>query len=191
MTSLILASNSPRRKELLHGAGFNFETIVSNFEEVNAFKSSRYCALLNAEGKAKDVFNKLLSVKHEDFCIISADTVVDLNGKILGKPKSEEEAVEMLNALSNNTHMVITAFCIVSKTDFLLKAEESLVLFNNLSKEEIYSYVKTGKPFDKAGAYGVQDGFNLVKEVRGSFSNVVGLPIETVSFILTERFKVR
>lgn len=186
---LILASNSPRRKEILSQHGFNFDIVVSNFNETESGISAKELAKNNAVGKAKEVYFRLQSQGEKDFCVLSADTIVYFNGKILGKPKSKEQAIEMLSSLSNNTHTVITGYSIISENSIKSGIEETEVVFNNLSKKEILEYVETGKPMDKAGAYGIQDGYNLVKELKGSFYNVVGLPIETVSPILANILK--
>jgi septum formation protein len=187
---LILASNSPRRKEILTEYGFNFKINVSEFCETMGGESPESIAEDNAVGKAKEVFYRLEKEGKTDFCVLSADTIVCFNGRILGKPKSTEQAVEMLTCLSSNTHKVITGYAIISKNNFISGAEKTEVVFNSLTEKEILSYVSTGKPMDKAGAYGVQDGFNLVKSINGSYFNVVGLPIETLAPILTEKFNV-
>ena len=172
---LILASNSPRRKQLLTEYGFDFSVVGSNFEEQTLNLSPEQTVKVNALGKAKDVFEKL---GQKDVVVLGSDTVVELNGEILGKPQSEQDAVRMLENLSGKTHSVWTGVAIVYKKEKLVFAEQTKVIFNTLSKELIANYVKSGKPLDKAGAYGIQDGYELVERFDGSFNNVVGLPIE-------------
>lgn len=174
---LILASGSPRRKDLLKEYGFNFTVIPSAFDESNLLLSPELTAKSNALGKAKDVFNTICD---NDAVILGADTIVVLDGKILGKPTSPLHAKSMLKSLSNKTHLVITGYAIV-KNDFeFTDAVITEVTFNNLTDDLIDNYVATGSPMDKAGAYGIQDGFDLVKTINGSYNNVVGLPIEII-----------
>lgn len=172
---LILASNSPRRKQLLTEYGFNFKVIPSSFEEINAFSSPIDLAKNNALGKATEVFTQ-----NPESVVLGADTIVVLDNKVLGKPKDELQAKSMLNSLSNKTHLVITGYAILSKGVKIVDSVITKVVFNDLSNALINEYVKTGSPLDKAGAYGIQDGFSLVKSIDGSFNNVVGLPIEII-----------
>ena len=186
MKKLVLASASPRRKDLLTEFGFDFKVIVSNYEEreVKGFLPKDLVVSF-AKGKAKSVFNfdedKLNSV------VLGADTIVVLDNKILGKPKDEKDAISTLKSLSNKTHSVITGYSIISSAGEINGFIESKVTFNDLSEELILEYVKTGKPLDKAGSYGIQDGYNLVKEVKGSKNNVIGLPIELIKDKLLEK----
>lgn len=176
---LILASKSPRRKQLLEKLGVEFKIIESDFDESSIPLSSpeTYTQTL-ALNKAKSVYEKFGGT------VIGADTVVYFNGKIIGKPSSESDAVNTLNSLSNKTHEVITGYAVITKEKTILGYEKSTVLFNDLSLDLINSYVNTGLPLDKAGSYGVQDGFPIVKEITGSYDNVVGLPTEKISQIL-------
>lgn len=186
MKKLILASNSPRRKELLTAYGFEFTVLGSNFNEKTLNLSPEQTVKLNAEGKALDVYQK---EKDEKIVVLGADTVVEFNGEILGKPKDEAHAREMLSNLSGKTHSVWTGYCIISARNRLVSAVQTKVTFNELSKELIEEYILTGKPMDKAGAYGIQDGFDLVKAFDGSFNNVVGLPVEIFKEKLDEVLK--
>ncbi len=173
---LILASNSPRRREILAKFGYDFEVVVSDFDEgtgVNPADS----AMKNAEGKAVDVFNKL---NDDDAVVLGADTVVHFKGEILGKPKSPEDAVNTLKRLSGNSHEVITGYCICSKKQVFTSCTKTDVIFNKLSKALIDRYVQSGSPMDKAGSYGIQDGYPLVESYVGSINNIIGLPIEDV-----------
>ena len=178
---IILASNSPRRKQLLEDAGFDFTIIPSNFiEGENPGLSPEKYAEFLAENKAKTVLEA-----NADAVVIGADTIVVLNGEILGKPTSPENAVEMLEKLSNKTHSVITGYAIVSKDKTVSGYDITKVTFNNLTKEFIAKYVASGSPMDKAGAYGIQDG-DLVKEILGDYNNVVGLPVYKIKKVLAE-----
>ena len=178
---LILASNSPRRKELLKELGYSFKVIPSSVEEIASLENGVYSyveqlALL----KATDVYNKHKNV------VLGADTIVYFDGKIMGKPNSYDDAIDMLTRLSNNVHEVITGFAVITKNKKIIGNVVSKVTFNALTKNDIKYYVDNFKPFDKAGSYGVQDGFPLVKQVDGSYNNVVGLPTEKINEILKE-----
>lgn len=174
---LILASGSPRRKDLLKEYGFDFTVIPSAFEESNLLLSPELTAKSNALGKAKDVFSTLCD---DGTVVLGADTIVVLDNKILGKPLNTDQAKSMLKNLSDKTHLVITGYAIVKKDYVLTDAVITKVTFNPLTDELIDKYVATGSPMDKAGAYGIQDGFNLVKDINGSYNNVVGLPVEII-----------
>lgn len=183
---LILASNSPRRREILKDAGFDFEVIVSDFEEKDVALSPIETAINNALGKAQATFDNL---GNKNAVVLGADTVVFYNNTLLGKPKDSEDAVKMLKTLSGNTHTVVTGYAIITQNGTLSGFSESKVTFNKLKKEQIDKYVKSGKPLDKAGAYGIQDGYDLVKNFEGSLNNVIGLPIEQIAPILKEKLK--
>ena len=178
---LILASNSPRRKELLSRDGFTFTTMKSYAKEVVDSDPVK-TASKNAELKAEDVFNSL--TYKDDACVLSADTVVYLDGEILGKPKDEKDAFNMLKKLSGKTHLVITGFCIKTEKQNFSAAVQSAVSFNELSDEFIEEYIKTGSPLDKAGAYGIQDANGMVKAFYGSYDNIMGLPTEAIEPLL-------
>lgn len=180
---LILASASPRRKDLLSKFGYSFTVIPSNFSETNLSLSPILTAKANAFGKAKEVFDMLCD---EKIVVLGADTVVSIDNEILGKPVDDTHAKAMLKKLSGKTHLVITGYSLVSKNIAFTDFVSTSVTFNPLSDTTIDDYIKTGSPFDKAGAYGIQDGFNLVKEINGSFNNVVGLPIEIIKDKLNE-----
>lgn len=171
---LILASNSPRRKELLLKAGVEFTVISSSFSETDK-KDGIETAVENAFGKAFSVYEQ-----NKDAVVLGADTVVILNGKILGKPKDEQDAFNTLKTLSGKTHYVVTGYAIISENFIEKGYEKTAVTFNKLSDKLITEYVNTGLPLDKAGSYGIQDGFNLVKNYDGSFTNIVGLPVEKI-----------
>ena len=174
MKNLILASASPRRKELLEEYGFEYEIVKSNFTEVT-YSSPKKTVLSNALGKAKEVYSRL---KNENALVLGADTIVVFNKEILGKPKNEEDAFNMLKKLSGKAHQVITAYAFCYNKKTIVKSVKSKVVFNALTDEFIKEYISSGSPLDKAGAYGVQDNNGVVKKVKGSLNNVIGLPIE-------------
>ncbi len=180
MKKLILASNSPRRRELLAQLISGFEVVPSSFEENQEGLSAYKTALAFATGKAREVFSR-----YQDAFVLGADTVVAQSGVILGKPKDERDAHAMLALLSGKTHSVYTGVCLVGK-DFVRKeVVETLVTCRTLTEREIQAYIESGSPMDKAGAYGIQDGV-LVQSYEGSYTNVVGLPLETVRSFLKE-----
>jgi septum formation protein len=183
---LILASKSPRRSQLLEQAGLTFSVIPSNFEESTVAMSdpNSYVTAL-AESKALDI-----SQKHPASWVIGADTVVLIDGIILGKPASRGEARDMLQRLSGKTHQVVTGYCICCKktSRFFSETVRTDVQFKKLSAAEIEWYIHTDEPFDKAGAYAIQGiGTFLVKSINGSYTNVVGLPVcEIIDFLIKE-----
>lgn len=178
---IILASASPRRRELL-------SQIISTFSVIPAVGEERadkhlppkeYVAALAGQ-KCDEVF-----ASHPNAVVIGCDTVVVYNGKILGKPKDENDAIQTLTCLSGNEHEVLTGVCVQAKGKRLVKVDQTKVIFNKLDKGFISDYVASGSPMDKAGSYGIQDG-GLVKEICGSYTNVVGLPIELLKSMLGE-----
>ncbi len=178
---LILASNSPRRRQILTENGFNFTVVPSNVDEPKNVDMApdRYAEFL-AELKATDVYSKNGNV------VLGADTIVYLDGIILGKPKDKQNAVDTLKLLSGKTHIVCTGFAIISKDKKIIANEKTFVTFNSLTDEIINDYVNSGLCMDKAGSYGIQDGYPLVKEIKGDYQNVVGLPISKIKGILKE-----
>ncbi len=179
--NIILASNSPRRKELLTKAGLKFSVIPST-EDENIDKNLppiKYAETLSYL-KAKSVFEK-----HKNI-VIGADTIVVLDNKIIGKPKDEKDAYLILKSLSNNTHKVITAYTIISENKVITSHEVTFVNFNLLSDDLIIDYIKKIKPYDKAGSYGIQDGYPLVKSYDGDYDNIVGLPTKKIIELLKE-----
>ena len=176
---IILASNSPRRKELLKSAGVEFEVIVSDInEDVHICDDPKRMVLDLAKAKAEAVKSKINS----DAVIIGADTVVYLD-EIFGKPSSKNEAMMMLERLSGRKHSVYTGICICDtyENKYIGKAVETIVEFREITKDEIIEYVDTGEPYDKAGAYAIQGGAaKFVRSVCGDYNNVVGLPLAEV-----------
>jgi septum formation protein len=177
-STLILASGSPRRRELLTRAHIDFEVIQSGLEEVRtAEESAREYALRMALEKALAV-----SQRHPDRSVLGADTVVECDGEILEKPSDAPDATRMLTALSGRTHTVVTAFAIAANGKIVAsEAVASRVTFRPLMPQEIATYIETGEPFDKAGAYGIQGiGGGFISHVDGSRDNVMGLPTDAV-----------
>ena len=179
---LLLASISPRRKELL-GSLCEFEIEPSRFDET-AEGSAEEVVLQNARGKAQEVLSRF-----PDCRVLGADTVVSLDNMILGKPKDSEDAKRMLRMLSGRVHSVFTGVCLVDACGAVEKVVETKVLFKTLSENLIENYVLSGTPLDKAGAYGIQDGM-VVESIEGSYSNVMGLPIEAVREMLSYKERV-
>ena len=184
--SLILASASPRRKYLLEQAGLTFSVIPSSVDEdsIPVTKPEHYVKVL-AEAKAGDV-----AEEHPACWVIGADTIVLIDGKILGKPGSRDDARGMLNRLSGKSHFVYTGYsiCCREKERAFSETVQTEVVFKELSEEEIEWYVHTKEPFDKAGAYAIQGlGTFLVRRVNGSYTNVVGLPVcEVIEHLIQE-----
>lgn len=177
---IILASASPRRRELLSEITPRFEVVPSAAEENIQCREPETLVKRLAELKASSVF-----AKHGDCLVIGADTVVAFDGEVLGKPRDAADAKDMLRRLSGNTHTVITGVCVMTKDISLTFAEKSFVRFKRLSDRQIDDYIATGSPLDKAGAYGIQDS-GFAERVEGSVKNVVGLPIERLAVILKE-----
>jgi septum formation protein len=181
--NIILASASPRRQELLRQIGVKFEVVPSCVsEDFDITLPPREVARILAERKAG-----VVAQIRPEALVIGADTVVHLDGNILGKPDSPEKAVQMLRQLSGRTHQVITgvAFRCIERGIWELLEVTSEVTFGVLSEDLISRYVKTGEPLDKAGAYGIQGmGAVLVESIQGSYSNIVGLPLFEVARVL-------
>mgnify|MGYP001393977904 CR=1 FL=1 len=176
---IVLASGSPRRKELLQGLGLDLTIQPSTLDEPlpEDDESPQEYALRMAEMKTRDVANQ-----HPDVTVIGADTIVVLNDRIMGKPHNEEDALNMLKALAGEKHQVITAFCIIlDNSKAVTQAVVTDVYMRESSDKELLGYIATGEPVDKAGAYAIQGiGTFLVKDIKGSYTNVVGLPLTEV-----------
>ncbi|MBL6448953.1 septum formation protein Maf [Fulvivirga sp. 29W222] len=175
---LILASNSPRRQELLRHAGFEFKVRTKEVDE-------SYPEGTPPEEVAKYLASKkgaAYKIDHQNEVLLTADTIVKLNDEILGKPQNYEDAKRMLTALSGKKHEVITGVCIKSKEKEVTLDDTTLVYFKSLTEEEIDYYITNYSPYDKAGAYGIQEWIGMVgiDKIEGSFFNVVGLPVHKV-----------
>lgn len=184
MNKIILASASPRRRELLQQLGLEFEIRPSEAQEKTKSKEPSQIVIELSEIKAQDIYERLSEEERASYMVIGADTVVALNDRIMGKPKDYKEAVQMLLNLQGNTHQVYTGVTLLlrkgpgkvpSKISFYEKTDVTMYPVN---REEIEVYVSTGEPMDKAGAYGIQGrGAAFIKEIHGDYNNVVGLPI--------------
>lgn len=187
METLILASSSPRRIEILKKYNIEFISLKSKIiEKINANEKAEVLAMGLAFQKALDVGRT-----YPDKLVIGADTLVVYKNKILGKPKTPDDALETLNLLNGNTHKVITGISLVqlNKGIKVLDYDLTKVKFRQLHKDYLIKYVKTGEPMDKAGAYGIQDyGALLVESIEGSYLNVVGLPLVKLDNLLMKYF---
>ena len=175
---ITLASNSPRRHELLKGLGIDFTIkTLENVDESYPLTLAPVDVAQHIAQKKADAYKELIG---EDELLITADTVVVANDEILGKPKDRVDAQRMLSLLSGITHEVVTGVCIVTKEKTILFDSKTEVTFSKLSESEINYYIDTFAPYDKAGAYGIQEwiGFVAVESMAGSYFNVMGLPIQ-------------
>ena len=175
--NLLLASNSPRRKELLTQLGYQFDIVMIDVDESypSDLKPDEIAEYVSAKkAKAFDV--------NENEILLTSDTIVALDQKILLKPKDENEAFEMIKSLSGKVHQVYTAFTLKAVDSEISKTSKTDVEFSEISDEEIKFYIKTYKPFDKAGSYGIQEwlGMTKIKNIFGSFYSVMGLPVDLV-----------
>ena len=181
MRRFILASASPRRKEILEKAGYSFEIIVSDADEnITEDLSPEKTVEVLAERKALSVWES-----NKDSVVFGCDTVVAIDGRILGKPTDDEDAFNMLKMLSGRTHTVSTGVCICSEDKTEVFSNTTQVEFYPLSDETIRSYIASGEGKDKAGSYGIQGyGCVLVKEIKGDYFSVMGLPVSQSSRVL-------
>lgn len=173
---IILASRSPRRQQLLKELGLNFDVVIKEYSETYPENlNGEEIALFVAQQKAEVFKNKI----SENEIVITADTIVWCNSRVLGKPIDDEDAKRMLREISGNTHEVITGVCILSSLNERVFSVSTKVTFELFSEEEINYYIKEFKPFDKAGAYGIQEwiGIAACSHIEGSYFNVVGLPV--------------
>ncbi|MGL5261170.1 MAG: Maf-like protein [Bacteroides sp.] len=175
---VILASNSPRRQELMQGLGLNFE--VKTLSDIDESYPADLAAAKVAGFIAQRKADAYASIVQEKELIITADTVVVLGKRVLGKPQDRGEAIAMLRALSGQVHQVVTGVCLLTQAGRKVFDALTQVRFAPLSEEEISYYVDNFQPYDKAGAYGVQEwiGYIGVEEIQGSYYNVMGLPIQ-------------
>lgn len=184
---IILASGSPRRQQFFKEFDFNFEIRLKEIEEVypdhlKAEEITNYLSELKANAFDESLAN--------DELLITSDTIVWHNNKALGKPKDYDDAFQILKSLSNSTHEVITSVCFktIEKSEVIHEATK--VTFSHLTDDQVHYYLKNYQPFDKAGAYGIQDWIGLIgiSKIEGSYTNVVGLPTEKVYNYLTKNF---
>jgi len=205
---IILASASPRRKEIMKQMGIPYQVIVAGVEEtvsetepskmVQALASlkteavlSKYMGLDGNNGANKDNKDVIGNTEQKNFIIIGADTMVFYNGHALGKPRDEADAFRMLRMLAGNSHEVISGVSIIindSRQERLSFAVTTKVMMQNLSDEQIKDYIATGEPMDKAGAYAIQGKFGIyIREIKGDYYNVVGFPISKIYEVLLDR----
>lgn len=175
MQSIILGSQSPRRQSLIRELGFPFEVIVRPTAETIP---PNLLPIAVVEAIAREKAEAFADLAH-DYIIITADTIVVCEEQILGKPQDEAEAFQMLSMLSNKAHEVMTGVCIYKEGKIHSFVETTKVYFRALTDAEIWHYIKEHKPFDKAGAYGVQEGIGVIgiTKIEGDFYNVMGLPV--------------
>lgn len=184
----LLASKSPRRKEMMNQISSSFLTFSPDIDESvsldlkDPIKIVKDISLRKAK-KAKE--------EYKDLVIIAADTIVVFDNKIYGKPKDEEDAKKILRELSGNTHEVITAYTLIKDEKIITNTVTSKVIFNDLSDELINGYVKSGSPLDKAGAYGIQDNdiFPIIKSYVGSYDNIKGFPVTEIQLDINKLLK--
>ncbi|RTY96645.1 septum formation protein Maf [Flavobacterium sp. GSN2] len=183
--TLILASGSPRRQQFFKDLDLDFEIRLKEIEEIyppelKAYEITNYLAELKASAFDGELQSNEI--------LITSDTIVWHNNKALGKPKDEQDAFEILKSLSNATHQVITSVCFKTNEKVVLLHEITKVTFNTLSEESIRYYIENYKPYDKAGAYGIQEwiGFIGVSKIEGSYANVMGMPTDKVYDYLTK-----
>lgn len=188
MKKIILASSSPRRRDLLTMVGADLEVIPSDCDEKISADSPEELVLKLSERKCKDVAGRV----SEDCLVVGADTVVVYDGQILGKPEDGTDALNMLKRLNGNTHVVYTGVTVIDPSDGhkAVFAEHTLVTMYNVSDEDLRKYVETEEPLDKAGAYGIQGkGAFLVEKIDGDYYTVVGLPVAKLLKVIREEFK--
>ncbi len=186
MKEIILASASPRRQQLLNQIGIKFDVIPSSIEEVMDKRLEPHkVAMSLASQKCEDIASKI----DRDCIIIAADTIVVKDGNLLGKPKDELEAFNMLKSLNNGWHEVVTGLCLYNSSGkkYMRDYEVTKVKMALNSDDFIKAYIRTGEPFDKAGAYGIQGyGSLIVEKIDGDYFNVMGLPVFRLSCMLRE-----
>lgn len=186
MKNIVLASTSPRRQELMENIGLLFDICAPDYDENILNKSFSY-----------DLIEDIASKKGESVAckcnfpalVVSADTVVIFNNIVLGKPKDFDDAFKMLKLLNGQTHKVVTAVCIIDteKNKKIIKSETSEVTFNHLNEEDLKNYIYDFQPYDKAGSYGIQElPEKFIREIKGEYDNIVGLPIKTLINLMTE-----
>lgn len=191
MLDLILASQSPRRKEILENLGFPFRVITADTDETCTERDPRRYVETLALRKGKAVLDRITEsgTVTEETLIIAADTVVAAGGEILGKPRDKEDAARMLRLLSGTTHQVISGVALLSSDRSAVASEVTGVRFASLSDKDLNFYLNSGEPYDKAGAYAVQGLASLfIEGLDGDYFNVVGLPVKCLSDLMKETF---
>ena len=180
----VLASKSPRRKELMKLISSDYLIATEDIDEEKSYVLSPIDAVKDiAKRKGEEVYKS-----YQDDLVISADTIVVIDDEIIGKPKDEKDAYNILKKLSDRTHYVYTAFALFYKGQVLVDLVSTSVTFNKLSDELIYSYIESKSPMDKAGGYGIQDNkkYPIIKNIIGSYDNVVGFPVKEIKERINE-----
>lgn len=182
---IILASKSPRRKEILENIGLKFEIVVSNADESSVTKNPALLVTELAYKKAIDVYSSLED--KTDTLVIGCDTVVVLGDDILGKPDDKTDAYDMISKLNGKAHTVISGLCLIYNNKVLSDFDSTKVFFDTLTESEIESYINSSEPYDKAGGYAVQGAFSkYIKKIEGCYHNVVGMPVNLLHNMLKE-----
>ncbi|MBK0382945.1 septum formation protein Maf [Pedobacter sp. SD-b] len=176
---IYLASKSPRRQELLKLMGFEFELMIKEIDE--SYPAG--LPLIEVAPYLSKIKSDAFEINYDDEIIITADTVVIINDELLGKPKNNEHAFEMLSKLNGRTHLVVTGVTIKSKKKVHTFSQTTKVAFSKLSDDQLWFYILNYRPLDKAGAYGIQDWIGMVgvSSIEGSYTNVMGLPTEKLN----------
>ena len=183
---VILASASPRRREILESLGVDIKIVLADVDETSDKTEIYDIAMQIAEKKCRAVYDKL-DVQDASLPIISADTTVFCEGEIMGKPKDEADAYRMIRKLSGKAHEVITGICVGVNGNFHCSYSSTKVFVDELSDEEIKAYIDSRDPFDKAGAYGIQGIFSKhISKIEGCYFNVVGLPTNALAHLYFE-----
>ena len=183
--TIILASGSPRRKELLSQVGIPFTVLKSDCDETSDIEEPALFVEELSLRKAENVYQKTGNSYDSNYIILAADTIVSYEGEILGKPEDEKEALDMLGLLSDRTHQVYTGVTLLQISDEKKKvvtfSEKTDVTFYPMTRIEMLNYIATGDPLDKAGSYGIQGiGAKFISGIHGDYNNVVGLPIGSI-----------
>ena len=195
MYQIILASESPRRKEIMDTMGIGYKVITSNVEEVVEETVPEEMVQAIARLKTEEVYKKQQQQypEYQDVIILGADTMVFYGGHALGKPKDEQDAIRMLSMLSEDSHNVITGVSIIIANKYGFEerisfAVSTKVTVQPLTLEQILDYIATGEPMDKAGAYAIQGKFGIyIKEIAGDYYNIVGFPVSKINEILLQK----
>ena len=181
MSRIVLASASPRRRELLKQIGLKFDIMPSHIDEVLRGDSPAENVMGLAADKAKDIYDQLTSQGEKDLLVIGADTVVALEQEILGKPKDEEDALRMLRFLQGHTHQVYTGVCLITSEGIHTFYGKTDVTMYPASDEQLKAYIASSEPMDKAGSYAIQGlGTVFIQGINGDYNNVVGLPVAEI-----------
>lgn len=191
MTKFILASKSPRRKEILEGLGLKFEIVTADTDESCDKKDPSEYASELALRKGLAVFEEIKNGISDDTIIIASDTVVAAEGEILGKPRDKADAKRMIELLSGKRHSVISGIALVSKDIQISDSEATGVIFDKVSEGDLDFYVSTDEPYDKAGAYAIQGFASMwITGIEGDYFNVVGLPVKKLHDMLLKYFGI-